>query len=476
MTQKPHIVVVVPRGEAVRNFIYSDTLRILSESARVTLLSVVTDPTILEPARPYVEDIIPLEEQHEHPLLIKLRQVIHYAHYRWLWSGVARNMWEWHDAEDRTLFLKARRVAWRTLFRVLANRPTLETLTKLENWLTWRLRPNDEFVKLFERLKPDVVFNGSHIHGPAGEFPAKIAHHMGIPTVGFVFSWDNLTSRSRIFVPYDTFFVWHHGMRDQLLKLYPKLKLEQVIITGTPQMDFHYRSGFTMSREELANKIGFDAKRPFILYTTGIAHHFPEEHRTVDWLIKLINEMQPKPQLVIRTYVKDTSPEMMALEGHPDPDVHVAHMQWDKTWFTPYPEDLVLYSSLIEHAALGINAASTVSLEMLMKDKPVINLGFDPPGSELRPFLRWKRHITFDHYWPVAQSGAVMVAYDPEDMRDMLHRGLTCPEEQHEARARFLHETFGDTLDGQSGRRVAERLIEIAGQQATTQGRPCTTQ
>src|SRR4026207_1627664 len=102
MTQKPHIVVVVPRGEAVRNFIYSDTLRILSESARVTLLSVVTDATILEPARPYVEEIIPLDEQKEHAILIRLRHLIHNAHFRWLWSGVARNTWEWRRADDKT--------------------------------------------------------------------------------------------------------------------------------------------------------------------------------------------------------------------------------------------------------------------------------------------------------------------------------------------------------------------------------------
>lgn len=43
MSKKPHIVLIIPRGEAVRNFLYSDTLRILSENASVTLLSVIHD-------------------------------------------------------------------------------------------------------------------------------------------------------------------------------------------------------------------------------------------------------------------------------------------------------------------------------------------------------------------------------------------------------------------------------------------------
>ena len=35
-----------------------------------------------------------------------------------------------------------------------------------------------------------------------------------------LFSWDNLTSRSRIFVPYDYYLVWHEGMRQQFLDIY----------------------------------------------------------------------------------------------------------------------------------------------------------------------------------------------------------------------------------------------------------------
>ena len=38
-----HIVLVISRGEAVRNFLYSDTLSCLKAKARVTVLTVVVD-------------------------------------------------------------------------------------------------------------------------------------------------------------------------------------------------------------------------------------------------------------------------------------------------------------------------------------------------------------------------------------------------------------------------------------------------
>ncbi len=111
---------------------------------------------------------------------------------------------------------------------------------------------------------------------------------------------------------------------------------------------------------------------------------------------------------------------------------------------------------------VGINVASTVSLELMKFDKPVINLDFDPPGTNLPWCLGFGRHIRFDHYWPVAESGAVMVARSAGDMERMLERGLQQPDADSQARRDFLASMFGDKLDGNAGRRAAERLLQIA--------------
>ena len=124
--------------------------------------------------------------------------------------------------------------------RLFGNNPCLHALTSLEQSLQWRLRTTRKYDELFARLKPDLVFNGSHIHGAAGELPLRVAQRMGIPTAGFIFSWDNLTSRSRIMVPYDYWFVWHEGMKRQLLSIYPRIQESNVFVTGTPQIGFPF--------------------------------------------------------------------------------------------------------------------------------------------------------------------------------------------------------------------------------------------
>ncbi len=161
----------------------------------------------------------------------------------------------------------------------------LDLLSFIENRLSLLLKPTDQFDRLFERIQPDLVFNCSHIHAPAAELPVRVAHQKGIRTAAFIFSWDNLSTRGRILPPYDDYFVWHEGMRQELLSLYPSIRPEHVFITGTPQFDFHFQPAFCMTREELCERLGLDPPRPYILYTTGMAEAFPEEYRFVETII-----------------------------------------------------------------------------------------------------------------------------------------------------------------------------------------------
>jgi hypothetical protein len=463
---RPNIVLVVARGEAVRNFLYSDTLPILCQHARVTLLTVLHDEKFIERFGSIVDQIIPLKDFEEHRIVRILREIIAMAHYRWIWTEKVKNKWDLLDHQAKTTRQKLRNKIYKFLAYLFANRLSLNLLAFLEYHLSLWLKPTDEFKTLFATDKPDLVFNCSHIHAPLGEMPIRVAHKMGIRTATFIFSWDNLSSRGRILPPYDDYLVWHQGMRDELLQRYKFIKPEQVHITGTPQFDYHFKPKYHLTYEELAEKIGLDPARPFILYTTGMDRDFPEEVNHVKTVIDILHKIEgdKRPQLVVRTYVKGNSPEMEALAEamKANPDVIFPPVLWEPTWFMPKYEDLAIYTSLLKHCLFGINPASTVSLELMMFGKPVINIGFDPPSSDLPDCLRWKRHIDFDHYQPVAHSGAVRVAYSVDAMRtnidDYLRQGNLIMDQQ----VKFLRTTFDDTLDGSSGKRVADVLLKIS--------------
>ena len=465
---KPHIVLVVARGEAVRNFLYSDTLRQLSERAEVTLLSSVDHEAVRQAVHPYIREFLPLASFPERRLVTGFRTLLHTAHFRWLWSEPVKYYWGLHDARARTVPAKGKRLVLKGLARLLAHRPALELGTRLDGRLSWIFRPTRDFEQLFERLRPDLVFNCSHIHGEQADLPLRIAQARGIPTAAFIFSWDNLTSRGRLFVPYDYYLLWNEDMRRQFLRLYPKTDPARVLVTGTPQFDLHFQPENRWSREKTCREIGLDPERPYVLYCTGMDSDFPEEHRIVEAVIRFLQEadQRPRPQLAVRTYVKGTSPEMAALSRRFNHDVVFPAMRWDQRRMMPLPEDGPLYTNLLRHAALGINAASTVSLELMMLDKPVINLGLEPPGSRLPAYARFSRHVEYEHYRPVVNSGGVMVARSLDELRALIRSGLTEPDRDGTKRKAFIQYMFDRSLDGKAGKRVAETLAELAGGKA----------
>jgi hypothetical protein len=162
----------------------------------------------------------------------------------------------------------------------------------------------------------------------------------------------------------------------------------------------------------------------------------------------------------VRVYPKDRSGRFDQLKER-RPDILFAPTKWIDQYLTPTAEDSVMLSNLLRHAAVGINIASTISLELCMFDKPVVNVGYDPPdGTAVEvPFARY---YEYDHYRPLVSFGAVSVARSPLEMQALLRDALANPSRARAQRAALLQHLLGDTLDGQSAERVASALLMLA--------------
>ena len=115
--------------------------------------------------------------------------------------------------------------------------------------------------EVLKQLKPALVFNGSHVHSRNAVAAVEAAQWLGIPTATFLFSWDNLTSQGRILPAYDHYLVWNEQIRDQLRRIYPSVRADQITVTGTPQFDFHFQREFYWTREEFCRRVGADPSR-----------------------------------------------------------------------------------------------------------------------------------------------------------------------------------------------------------------------
>lgn len=461
-TTVQNIVALIPRGEVIRNFIHSKAFDYLAEKANLSLVSVSPNERMnLMLAQAY-GDVHPLEDYRENRLVRFQREILDMAHGRWLWSKAAQERWRLRDSEAVTLKQKALRSTKKVLCYPLSNRGGLRFLSKIERTSSRVLRTTDEYINLMKKLEPSLVFNGSHIHSRNATQAVQAAQWLGIPTATFIFSWDNLTSQGRITLPYDYFLVWNEQLKQQLLEMYEWIRPEQVFITGTPQFDFHFQPKFYKSREEFCAEIGADPNRPIVLYSTGMPNHMPGEPEIVEEIADILKEIggEKSPQLLVRVYPKDLTRRFDELKKRRT-DILFPKIAWEEAWLTPKEEDSYALVNTLRHCALGINVASTIALELCMFDKPAICVGYNPKSVDPKT-LNYAEYYQFDHYRPVVESGAVEVAYNVNQMRELIQKALDEPQRLTSERHALIAEMFGDSLDGNSAKRVAKVLLEIA--------------
>ncbi|MFN0086390.1 MAG: hypothetical protein ACKVX9_13465 [Blastocatellia bacterium] len=456
------ITVILPRGETYRNFVYSGVLRELSARAEVTLLAVYPNEEVRGVLAAEVGRALPLQEHRDRWVPRFLREILDMSHGRLLWSGAARERWRLRDAEADTPLKWLKRWGRKLIALPFANPVGLRILSKAERAASRWLRTSDEYLALFREMRPSLVFNASHAHSVNAIQAVQAAQWLGIPTATFIFSWDNLTSQGRIILPYDYYLVWNEHLRKQLLEIYPRIRPENVFVTGTPQFDTHFQPAYHWSREEFCARVGADPSRPIVFYSTGMANHVPGEPRIVGNIAAMLREIPvpARPQLLVRVSPKDPTGRFEQMKREL-PEVLFPEVPWDARWLTPKPEDAYLLVNSLRHAAVGINVGSTISLELCMFDKPVINVGYNPPGLDISP-VDIPRYYHFDHYRPIVESGAVRLARSEEEMRALLIDALTAPEADSAKRKRLIQSMFGDTLDGRSGRRVVDCLLALS--------------
>lgn len=457
-----NILAIIPRGEVIRNFIYTRALDEIAEKANLSLLSVSPSPSMNQMLQDVYGDVHRLEDFPERWIVRVQREILETAHNRWIWSKAAQERSRLRDAEAVTFRQRNLRRIKKAISYPLANRAGLSILSSVERTSSRIFKNTEEYLNLMKRLNPTLVFNGSHIHSRNAVQAVQAAQWLGIPTATFIFSWDNLTSQGRILLPYDYFLVWNEALKKQLLEIYSWIRKEQVFVTGTPQFDFHFRPEFYQSREDFCASIGADPARPIVLYTTGMANHMPGEPEIVEEIadILLKGKTEKLPQLVVRVYPKDLTGRFDALKTRRT-DILFPKIAWEESWLTPKPEDSYALVNALRHAALGINVASTISLELCMFDKPVINVGYNPKSVDARK-LNYADYYFFDHYRPVVECGAIEVARNHDQMCELIWNALSEPGKKSAERQKLIKKMFGDKLDGNSATRVARVLLQIA--------------
>jgi len=120
-------------------------------------------------------------------------------------------------------------------------------------------------------------------------------------------------------------------------------------------------------------------------------------------------------------------------ENHPEP--------WSQR--IPLAEDIEELKAVLAHTDINVNMCSTMSLDFMLFEKPVVNTVF---GNGQNGFYDDQRFLKYEHYQHVVQSGAVKIAKNTEELILGLQDYLKNPLQNREQQQQLLKLEIGIPL------------------------------
>ncbi len=277
--------------------------------------------------------------------------------------------------------------------------------------------------KQLEKHQPDLIFctNQRATQAISALLAAK---DLNIPTVSFIYSWDNLPKAMKV-VETDFYFVWSNHMKKELLNYYPYIKEGQVFVTGTPQFEPHYDMSLLQPREEFFKKYKLDQNKRYICFSGDDITTSPLDQYYLEDLANAIRELNLEGNnlgIIYRKCPVDfTDRYDPVLEENNDIIVSLAPKwhQTGKMWNDVIPtiDDFGLLVNVSHHCELVANVCSSTIFDFVIHNRPCIYFNYEQP--QLKKGMRdIGQNYNYVHFRSMPSKDAVIWAYSKADVKN----------------------------------------------------------
>lgn len=342
-------------------------------------------------------------------------------------------------------------------YKFLSSNKTLNSLIKntLEKGITWfnmsekglsrvrkkiiKLEKSTSYYKqcldILKKEKPSVLFCTNQRPSVAIA-PIEAAKELNIPTVSFIFSWDNLP-KATVVIETDFYFVWSDHMKKELLYYYPYLKNEQVFVTGTPQFEGHFSEEFYMSKEAFFKEYNLDLSKNYICFSGDDVTTSPNDPyylRDTAQAVRLLNDNGYNLGIIFRRCPVDFSGrydfvlnEFKEIIVSLNPVWEQAGTMWNA--IMPKKEDTRLLVNTARYSELVINVGSSMVFDFACHNKPCAFINYD---TDKRSHPTWNiEHIyNYIHFQSMPNKKAVRWLNRKEDLTQIIESTIDKKDEE----------------------------------------------
>jgi hypothetical protein len=323
-----------------------------------------------------------------------------------------------------------------------------------------------------ERLggwRPDVVLaTGTFRY----EEPAvvAVARGLGIPVLGYITSWDNISIKNRMTLRYDGYIVWSDRMKEELLQFYPHAGKTPVYVVGAPQFDVFHRREWHMSRREFCAWVGLREDAPIVTHALGVANGVEEHWAALELAGRVARGELGDAQLIIRPHPYLAEMDLKPMFAHYGPRV-ILQQRSDPA--TPRgarsvsERDAMEWVNTFRHSDVVVHLSSTVAVDAALFGRPSVCMDFDPAPGRSRNGIVRDVNNAWTHYKPIAESGAMALASNMDEVVAAVQRYLRNPDLDADKRNWIVDYVCG-YHDGRCGERMAEAVLQFARERCGT--------
>jgi hypothetical protein len=341
------------------------------------------------------------------------------------------------------------------LARVVLGRPGA-----LRAWRRVELRgpPSGTVASLLRRYEPDLVLVSPSVwpKRPVEADYIHAARQLSIPTVGYVNSWDNLTSKGTVQVLPDMFVVWNEALAREAEEIH-LISRDIIRVTGAPHLDHFFELRPSRSREEICRELGCPNDGPYVVYLCSSRTLIADETGLVTTIADgLARELGDRaPTVVVRPHPVNVEP----WEGYEYPGVVVYPRRGDQA---DTPDSWQDYFNQLSSAKAFVGLNTTAFLEAAAADHPCLTIVSDE-------FFNQQGRT--GHFRHLLDGDFLEVARDVPELVARVARVLDGADEKAEGRRRFAESFLRPRGIETSARSVVVDLLEQLANENGREGR-----
>ena len=468
MNRKIDIAYIISHGFAARMLLQTDLLgKLLQQGFKVAVITPAkNDQNLLNYAAENHIDII------EYNPSSSLWTGEYMRIRKYLFEDIRKNTALW-DKHLRDLNTAKQRNAYGTIFKIrtyyllylLINR--LPFLRKLFAGIERKSLKDPVADQILQELDPRLLIATYPVNLSESRLLFAGNKAAGTSTVIHLLSWDNITCKGYFPQLADHYISWGDIMKQEFIEYY-KIPEQKIFNTGVPHFDIHHQVKGSVAYKEIIKQKGLHPEIPYIFFALGSPYFSPKEIDNAEWLSKKINEKEfGELQMVIRPHPQNLSSNaadtimirrLKAMESKNVaidwPKMLESNLNWSMQM-----SDMFEFAHLLEGCKLSINSGSTVSIDSLLHDKPVIQPLFD--GNTVLPWWQSvKRVFDYIHCKKMIDLKAVTVTNNFEEFKFEIERNLKDDRYQLEYRQNASYQQVG-LNDGKATERVVKAIQKI---------------